>query len=679
MKKKKRFLSLFSIPLIFWVIVAEATEKSEIGQPNVIFILSDDQSWNDYGFMGHPHLVTPNLDQLAGEGFLYERGYTTAAICRPSLASIVTGLYPHQTGVRGNRPFMGEGIDHRQLRRNKKLWPLAQEQSKAMTATLANAPSMVRQLQDNGYATIQTGKWWEGDPLDHGFDEGCGHQIGRKTMEPIYNFVDKAQKNSQPFFIWYAVFLPHTPHNAPDRHYLKYKDQAPNESTARYWANIAWLDETCGQLVDFLKEKNLYDNTLFVFTADNGWRPDPNQVSWYVRSKKEPVEAGVRTPIFLTHKNKISPGRDKKTLASNIDIAPTILKACGIEPDTAMSGLDLRKPQALAERDRIFVDVYWDNIRVDALEDLDSDLIARVVIDGWDKLIVRPDRQELYDLKNDPDDRTDLTAQHPEKVKKLSGVIDDWLEETPMIFPDTGIRNNKAAFEKAAARTSWVEVFSDGCTQDWKAKWFLDGEVGTVTNSKEGMTLTAGPEFKNDAHHMVLWTKDTFEGDLKIEYEYSRLDEATNCVNILYIQATGSGESPYAKDITKWSELRKVPAMKTYYNHMNTYHISYAAHPGTKKAYIRGRRYMPEKQGLSGTELKLDYSTPKLFATGVKHHITVIKQDRYLYMRVENPDQVAYFHMINPDLPVISEGRIGLRHMFTRSARYANFRVSVPQ
>ena len=660
--------------IVFGGIAVMAKDK-----PNVVFILSDDQSWDDYGFMGHPHLKTPNLDQLAGEGLVYERGYTTAAICRPSLASIVTGLYPHQTGVRGNRPFMGEGVDHRQLRRNKKLWPLAQEQSKTMTATLAHAPSMVRQLQDNGYATLQTGKWWEGDPRDHGFDEGCGHQIGRKTMEPIHNFVDKALKNGQPFFIWYAVFLPHTPHNAPDRHYLKYKDLAPNESTARYWANVAWLDETCGQLVDFLKEKNLYDNTLFVFTADNGWRPDPNQVSWYARSKKEPFEAGVRTPIFLTHKNKITPGRDKTTLASNIDIAPTILKACGIEPDTAMLGLDLRKPHSLAKRDRIFVDVYWDNIQVDALEDLNSDLIARVVVDGWDKLIARPDRNQLYDLKNDPDDRTDLAAQRPHKVKKLSGVIDDWLEETPMIFPITGIRNNKAAFEKAAAGTSWVEVSSDGCTRDWKAKWFLDGEVGTVTNSKEGMTLTAGPEFKNDAHHMVLWTKDTFEGDLKIEYEYTRLDEATNCVNILYIQATGSGDSPYAKDITKWSELRKVPAMKTYYNHMNTYHISYAANPGTKKAYIRGRRYMPQKQGLKGTELKPDYSTPNLFATGVKHRITVIKQDRHLCMRVENPDQVAYFHMINPDLPVISEGRIGLRHMFTRSARYANFRVSVPQ
>ena len=179
-------------------------------KPNVVFILSDDQSWGDYGFMGHPHLKTPHLDRLAGEGLVYERGYTTAAICRPSLASIVTGLYPHQTAVRGNRPFMGEGVDHKRLRANKNLWPLAQEQSKVMTATLAHAPSMVKQLRDNGYATLQTGKWWEGNPLDHGFDERCGHEIGRKTMEPIYTFVDKAQKNAQPFFIWYAVFLPHT-------------------------------------------------------------------------------------------------------------------------------------------------------------------------------------------------------------------------------------------------------------------------------------------------------------------------------------------------------------------------------------------------------------------------------------------------------------------------------------
>ena len=238
---------------------------------------------------------------------------------------------------------------------------------------------------------------------------------------------------------------------------------------------------------------------------------------------------------------------------------------------------------------------------------------------------------------------------------------------------------DKKAFSKAESEATWQEVFFDSCKVDWKDGWFLDGLIGSVTNNQEGMTLNAGPEFRNDSHHMVLWTKDNFVGDLKIDYEYTRLDKASNCVTILYIQATGSGIGPHVEDISKWNQLREIPAMKMYYNHMNTYHISYAANPGTAKAYIRGRRYMPEKPGLKGTELEPDYATPELFATGVKHKITVIKKDRDLFMRVENPDQVVYCHMPNKKLPEITQGRIGLRHMFTRSARYANFRVSLPR
>ncbi len=83
------------------------------------------------------------------------------------------------------------------------------------------------------------------------------------------------------------------------------------------------------------------------------------------------------------------------------------------------------------------MDLYEVNIRLEAVEDVDSDLVARVIVDGWDKLIVRPDSHELYDLENDPDDRTDLAAQHPDKVKKLSASIDDWLESTPIVFPKT--------------------------------------------------------------------------------------------------------------------------------------------------------------------------------------------------------------------------------------------------
>ena len=250
----------------------------------------------------------------------------------------------------------------------------------------------------------------------------------------------------------------------------------------------------------------------------------------------------------------------------------------------------------------------------------------------------------------------------------------------PPVWADRDDAVEKAAFQQADDR-SWRQVFADEGTGDWKRKWFLDGEVGKVTNGPEGMTLTAGPEFRNDAHHMVLWTRESFEGDLKIEYDYTRLDEERRCVTILYIQATGSGRDSFARDIATWNELRKVPAMRTYYDHMNTYHVSYAAFGNTGKdraSYIRGRRYMPHRTGLKGTELEPDYRFDTLFANGVKHHITVIKRDRDLHLRIENPDEVRHCRLHNAKLPVITEGRIGLRHMFTRSARYRNFRVSTP-
>ena len=247
---------------------------------------------------------------------------------------------------------------------------------------------------------------------------------------------------------------------------------------------------------------------------------------------------------------------------------------------------------------------------------------------------------------------------------------------------DTSVprQDNQKAFE-TADEAGWEKVFSDPCTGDWKERWFLDGTVGEVSTSDQGMQLTAGPEFGNNAHHMVLWTKPSFEGDLKIEFDYTRLDDEIRCVNILFIQATGSGTPPFAKDIAEWNNLREVPAMRTYFDNMHTYHISFAAFRNTGESdeqYIRGRRYMPNKDGLKGTDLEPDYWFRGLFAKAVKHRVTVIKRGRVLHMRVANADEVRYFSMTNRTLPPITEGRIGLRHMFTRSAVYKNFAVFSP-
>ena len=108
--------------------------------------------------------------------------------------------------------------------------------------------------------------------------------------------------------------------------------------------------------------------------------------------------------------------------------------------------------------------------------------------------------------------------------------------------------SDNRAFDALAAR-EWQTVVDDPCTDDWRTHWFLDGETATITNTSQGMDFFAGPNFGNDADHAVLWTRRSFAGDLRIDYEFTRLDNEHRCVNILYVQATGSGDGPYATDI----------------------------------------------------------------------------------------------------------------------------------
>ena len=233
-------------------------------------------------------------------------------------------------------------------------------------------------------------------------------------------------------------------------------------------------------------------------------------------------------------------------------------------------------------------------------------------------------------------------------------------------------------------RAPWLEVFSDPGTGDWTRNWFLDGEQATVQATPQGMELRAGPNAGDDASHAVLWTRESFTGDLKMEYEFTRLDHATEFVVILYLQATGSGTEPYVEDLAAWRDLRTVPSMRTYFNHVNTYHISYAAFdignsdPGND--YIRARRYLPESgKGLEGTELRPSYDHTGLFATGVPHQMTVIKSGQDLYLHVQGPEKSMLCHWHNADLPPVLAGRIGLRHMYTRQARYRNLRIAERQ
>ena len=233
-------------------------------------------------------------------------------------------------------------------------------------------------------------------------------------------------------------------------------------------------------------------------------------------------------------------------------------------------------------------------------------------------------------------------------------------------------------FEEIHKSNKWQLTFQHDCKKDWKKNWFLDGLKATVKNTKKGMYFAAGQEILNDAHHAVLWTKASFTGDIKIEYDYTRTDTDNRWVNILYIQATGNDEGEYVSDISKWNKLREIPAMKTYFENMNALHISYAAfgNEGDGTYYVGARRYpKPKNKSFDVTKIAPSYDQQGYFKTGQTYHITVIKSGHQLFFKKDSVDGVELFHWDISNIKPINEGRIGLRHMYSRSSIYKNFKI----
>ena len=252
--------------------------------PNILLIISDDQAFTDYGFMGHPNIKTPNLDRLAQKGKFFNNGYVTSSLCSPSLSALLTGRYPHETKLTANEPPLPAGVDKAKRYQNPKF--LAQVGR--MQQFAADQPKLPALLKDAGYLTLQTGKWWMGDPKNSGFTHSMTHgdparggrhgdaglEIGRKTLAPITTFLDEAKASSKPFFVWYAPMLPHQPHNPPDRLLAKYKGKTTSLHVAKYWAMCEWFDETIGDLLAQLERRGLANDTLIAYVTDNGgWIP----------------------------------------------------------------------------------------------------------------------------------------------------------------------------------------------------------------------------------------------------------------------------------------------------------------------------------------------------------------------------------------------------------------------
>src|SRR6476620_11016175 len=329
--------------------LAEAAPSKERGTtappPNIVLIISDDQGWGDFSFMGHPNIKTPNIDRLASESLTFTRGYVPSSLCCPSLASIITGLYPHQHKITGNDPIGPPGMKPAVFRQSAAF----QEGREIMNRHLEAVPTLPRLLAEEGYVSLQPGKWWQGNYSRGGFTDGMtkgerhgdvGLNIGRETMQPIYDFMAKAEKDKKPFFVWYAPMMPHQPHNPPQRILDKYTHAAPTLKVAQYWGMVEWFDETVGALLKHLDEQKLTDNTIVICVVDNGWITDPKTGSYAPKSKQSQYDGGVRTPIMIRWPGHAKP-QQSEALASSLDIAPTLLQAVNLRPTPQMSGVNL--------------------------------------------------------------------------------------------------------------------------------------------------------------------------------------------------------------------------------------------------------------------------------------------------------------------------------------------------
>ncbi len=428
------------------------------GKPNIVLIISDDHDNQHLGFLGNRVVRTPNIDSLAKAGTVFNTCHLTATRCRPSLASLLSGRLPHQTGIyanyhksnnRGNQDIEGE---------------------KMLDPNL----SLPNLLKRAGYVTYVSGKYWEGDPAAMGFTHGLtletirtfGDFVRKDEQEDLFSFIDDHAGKS-PLFIWWAPLLPHTPHNPPERflklfdpqtipipHYIKERDRAKFIRKEHLsLAMEAWTDEEIGKLRAKLKEKGEDQNTLYVFLIDNGW-------SNGLPAKGSVFEKGLSTPAFFTWPGHIPDGLQREDLMNSLDIYPTLLNYAGVKLPDAATGLDLRKhleQQSPLNRKKLFGavypaaatnegrfperDVYALYVRtkkwkyVYYTRDVQGDVAARpwklhhILADA--PLRNRGD-QNLYDLENDPYELNDLSAdpQHLARLNAFRGEVFAWWKDT---------------------------------------------------------------------------------------------------------------------------------------------------------------------------------------------------------------------------------------------------------
>ncbi len=417
----------------------QAVERAEASRPNVVLVLTDDQGYGDLSCHGNPILKTPHMDALHADAVRLT-DFHVDPTCSPTRSALMTGRYSHR--VRGWHTIMSGNMPRRE------------------------EVFMAEHFQRAGYRTGHFGKWHLGSnypfrPIDRGFDQWLGHGDGGTGTTPdfwgndrvgdvyIRNgrftppiegfatdvFFDEAiqfirQNRQSPFFVYLATYTPHGPHTLPDAPWAgAYRDKT-DKAAADFFSTIARVDHNLGRLRACLEQLNLQRNTILIFMTDNGGTGGVKIFNAGMRGHKGQVyDGGHRVPCFFHWPDGgLVGGRDVTPLTAHVDVLPTLCDLCGL-PGASDVAFDGRSLKPLLENpdqawpDRTFVvetqrteprSIKWKNSAV---------MTAR-----W-RLV---NGQELYDMRADPAQQSNVIAQHPQAAEQLRGAYEDyWSEVTP--------------------------------------------------------------------------------------------------------------------------------------------------------------------------------------------------------------------------------------------------------
>ena len=446
-----------------------STSSRATQPPNVILILVDDMGWMDLTCQGSDFYRTPNIDRLAAEGMRFTNGYAACAVCSPTRAAVQTGRYPHRVGVtdwirslfqRGNlgtpekNPTEYVGGKNRPL-----LCPPNPYWMEHEEITIAEA------LQKEDYQSAYIGKWHLGDPAwypeGQGYTEnrgGCDygqppsyfdpyanprhkhetirngiHKLpGRKPGEYLtHREADEAEAlirkwKDGPFFIQVGHYAVHTPIQAIPEVAKKYDDKkGATQKNAKYAAMVESVDDSTGQILATLKELNLDDRTMIIFTSDNGGldnRNNPTDNAPLRSGKGYAYEGGIRVPFLVRWPGAVPPGKVSDFPVCSVDLFPTILDAAGagLPEDRPIDGLSLMEHlrsggEKKPDRDELFW--HFPHYR-------HSPGPYSIIRKGDHKLIkFWEGESELFDLKNDLGESKNLAESMPEKVRELDDLL----------------------------------------------------------------------------------------------------------------------------------------------------------------------------------------------------------------------------------------------------------------